>query len=161
MLPCLQKRRRRERGFSLIELLIVVAIIMIILTFAIPQYRKTQMNARETGAIQGMRTIYSAEIQYESQFGQFAATLTQLGPAASSGAAEGPQAAGLISGSLASGSTGGYNYTITQIPGGYSASAVPQAFGSTGRRTFYMDQSGIIRQNWGHDPATATSPEVQ
>lgn len=153
--------RRRQRGFSLIELLIVITIIMIILTFAIPKYRASQMNAKETGAVLALKTIYTVQVQYESQFGQFATSLAQLGPPASSNGTEGPQAAGLISGNLASGSTGGYNYTITQTPTGYAVSAVPQVFGSTGRRTFYSDQTGVIRENWGREPATTNSPEVK
>ncbi len=161
MLPRLRERRRGQRGFSLIELLIVIAIILIILTIAVPQMSKSRMHAQEMGAIATLKTINTVETQYMSQFGQFAGSLTQLGPAASGGAGEGPQAAGLISGNLASGSTGGYNYTITQTPAGYSVSAVPKAFGSTGRRTFYTDQSGIIRENWSQEPATLNSPEIK
>ncbi len=119
------------------------------------------MHAQEMAAIATLRTINTVETQYMSQFGNFATSLAQLGPPASSGGAEGPQAAGLISGNLASGSTGGYNYTITQTPAGYAVSAVPKAFGSTGRRTFYSDQTGIIRENWSQDPATANSPEIK
>ncbi len=161
MLSRLRERRIRQRGFSLIELLIVIAIILIILSIALPQMSKSRMHAQEMGAIATLKTINTVETQYMSQFGQFAGSLTQLGPAASGGAAEGPQAAGLVSGNLASGSTGGYNYTITATPAGYSVSAVPKAFGSTGRRTFFTDQSGIIRENWGQEPATLTSPEIK
>ncbi len=118
------------------------------------------MHAQEMSAIAQMRTISQSEIQYQSQFGQYATSLSQLGPPTAAGAAEGPAAAGLIPGSLASGSASGYNYTITQTPSGYSVVAVPKAFGSTGRRTFYSDQTGIIRENWGQDPATPSSPEI-
>jgi prepilin-type N-terminal cleavage/methylation domain-containing protein len=161
MLRYFHERRRRERGFSLVELLIVIAIILIILSIAIPQMSKSRMHAQEMAAIATLHTINTVETQYMSQFGNFATSLTQLGPPASSNGAEGPQAAGLISGNLASGSTGGYNYTITQTPSGYAVSAVPKAFGSTGRRTFYTDQSGIVRENWSQDPATVNSPEIK
>jgi len=157
----LRERRSRQRGFSLIELLIVIAIILIILSIALPQMSKSRMHAQEMGAIATLKTINTVETQYMSQFGEFASSLSQLGPPASAGAPEGKQNAGLISATLASGSSGGYNYTITQTPGGYSVSAVPKAFGSTGRRTFYTDQSGIVRENWGQDPATASSPEMK
>ncbi len=156
-----RKHRPRQSGFSLIELLIVIAIILIILSIALPQMSKSRMNAQEMSAVAEMHTINQAEIQYQSQYGQFATSLSQLGPPTSAGAAEGPQAAGLIPGSLAEGSASGYNFTITQTPQGYSVSAVPKVFGSTGRRTFYSDPSGIVRQNWGQDPATATSPELK
>lgn len=166
--PRLAARLSRERGkrtgqagFSLIELLIVIAIILIILSIALPQMSKSRMHAQEMAAVAEMGTINKAEIQYYSQFNQYATSLTQLGPPATAGAAEGPQAAGLIPASLASGSAGGYNFTITQSPQGYAVSAVPKTFGSTGRRTFYTDQTGIIRQNWTQDPATASSDEIK
>lgn len=154
-------RRRGQAGFSLIELLIVIAIILIILSVALPQMSKSRMHAQEMAAIEEMGTINKAEIQYYSEFNQYATTLPQLGPPATAGAAEGPQASGLIPGSLASGTAGGYNFTITQTPTGYGVSAVPKAFGSTGRRTFYTDQTGIVRQNWTQDPATEKSDELK
>lgn len=160
MLSRLRGDCKRQRGFSLIELLIVIAIILIILSIALPQMSKSRMHAQEMSAVAEMRTLNQAEIQYQSQFGQYATSLAQLGPPAASGAAEGPQAAGLIPGSLASGTTGGYNFTITATTGGYSVSAVPKAFGSTGRRTFYSDQTAVIRENWSQDPATANSAEI-
>jgi type IV pilus assembly protein PilA len=112
-------------------------------------------------AIAEIGTINKQQIQYYSQYNQYATSLAQLGPPATAGAAEGPQAAGLIPGSLASGSTGGYNFTITAPPGGYSVTAVPKAFGSTGRRTFYSDQTAVIRQNWSQEPATDKSEELK
>ena len=156
----LRRRRQRQRGFSLIELLVVISIILIILFFAVPKMTQIQANARETGAISTMKTIYAAQIQYQSTFNKFAASMAQLGPPAGAGGAEGPEAANLVSGSLASGESSGYLFTITNTPTGYTVSAVPKVFGTTGRRTFYLDQTGVIRQNWGQDPATATSPEA-
>ncbi len=161
MLSCLEQRRRRERGFSLIELLIVIAIILIILSIALPQMSKSRMNAQEMAAVAEISTINKAEVQYYSQFGQYATSLAQLGPPASAGAAEGPQAAGLIPNGLATGASGGYNFTIAPSAQGYAVTAVPKVFNSTGRRTFYTDQSGITRQNWGQDPATPNSPELR
>ena len=151
-------RRTADAGFSLIELLVVIAIILIILTVAVPQYNKTRMNANETGAIQALRTIHTAEIQYQSQFGDFATNLAQLGPPTAAGAAEGPQASGLISGTLPAGNASGYVFTVTQTPTGYAINAVPKTFNSSGRRTFFSDESGVIRENWGSEPATASSP---
>ncbi len=153
--------RPRQAGFSLIELLIVIAIILIILSIALPQMNKSRMHAQEMAAIEEMGTINKAEIQYYSEFNQYATALAQLGPPATTGAAEGPTAAGLIPGSLASGVAGGYNFTVTQSPQGYSVSAVPKSFGSTGRRTFYTDQTGIVRQNWSSEPATEKSDELK
>jgi type IV pilus assembly protein PilA len=160
MLLSLRKQRASQRGFSLIELLIVIAIILIILSIALPQMSKSRMHAQEMAAIAEIGTIQKAQVQYYSQFGQYATALTQLGPPASSGAAEGPQAAGLIPASLANGSGSGFTFTLTATPTGYALTAVPKAFGSTGRRTFFSDQTGIIRENWGQDPATQQSAEL-
>ncbi len=161
MLLRVPERRRRQRGFSLIELLIVIAIILVILSIALPQMGKARMHSQEMAAVAEVRTINQAEVQYSSQFGQYATALSQLGPPTSSGAAEGPQAAGLIPANLAGGTASGYNFTITQTPTGYAVTAVPKTFGSTGRRTFYSDQSAIIRENWGQEPATAQSSEIK
>jgi type IV pilus assembly protein PilA len=161
MSSSIRNRRRNQRGFSLIELLIVIAIILIILSIALPQMSKSRMNAQEMAAVAEIGTINKQQIQYYSQYNQYATSLAQLGPPATTGAAEGPQAAGLIPGSLASGSAGGYNFTITATPGGYAVSAVPKAFGSTGRRTFYSDQTAVVRQNWTQEPATEKSEELK
>ncbi len=160
MLQRIEERRRRQQGFSLIELLIVIAIILIILSVALPQMGKARMHAQEMAAIEELSTINKAQIQYYSEFNQYATALSQLGPPASTSSQDGPQAANLIPGSLASGVSGGYNFTLSATPQGYGVSAVPKAYGSTGKRTFYTDQSGITRQNWTQDPATATSPEL-
>ncbi|MGH9584376.1 MAG: prepilin-type N-terminal cleavage/methylation domain-containing protein [Bryobacteraceae bacterium] len=159
-LPMRGRRAGSQRGFSLIELLIVIAIILIILSIALPQMSKSQMQSREMAAVATLRTVNTEEVQYESQFGQYATSLSQLGPPAA-GAAEGPQAAGLIPPNLASGESSGYKFAITQTPQGYAATAVPRTFNTTGRRSFYTDQTNTIRQNWGQDPATVNSPEIK
>lgn len=161
MLNRLHRRRHRQRGFSLIELLIVIAIILIILAVALPQMNKSRMHAQEMAAIATIKTVNTEEVQYYSEFGHYATSLTQLGPPSASGGQSGPDAADLIPSNLASGSSSGYNFTVAQTATGYSVSAVPKTFGGTGKRTFYSDESGVIRQNWGAEPATATSPPIQ
>jgi type IV pilus assembly protein PilA len=150
---------RRNRGFSLIELLIVIAIILIIAAIAVPKMNQQMMSAHETAAIQQIRTIHEVETQYYSQFGQYAGSLTQLGPPASGPAT--PAAADLIPKDLADGKKSGYIFTVVASPTGYSVTSVPEAFGSTGRRTFFSDQTLVIRNNWGQEPANATSPEIK
>ena len=152
-------RNRRRRGFSLIELLIVIAIILIIVTVAVPQYNKQMMSARETAAQGAIRTIHVAETQYNSQFGKYAASLTELGPPASGPA--GPAAADLISKGLAEGKASGFVFTIQGTPGGYAITAVPEQFNSSGRRSFYSDQSLSVHNSWTQEPATEKSPEVK
>ena len=160
MLFGMRRCRRGQRGFSLIELLIVIAIILIILSIALPQMSKSRMYGQELKAIAELGTIQKAEVQYYSNFNKYG-TLSQLGPPASAGAQEGADAAGLIPQSLASGSSGGYNFTVTVTAGGYSVSAVPKVFGSTGKRNFFTDETGVIRENRSQEPATATSPAIQ
>ncbi len=161
MWSSVRERRRNQRGFSLIELLIVIAIILIILSVALPKMSQSQIHAREMGAIKTLQTINTVQIQYQSEFGQYANSLAQLGPPAGAGTNEGAQAANLISGNLASGTSGGYNYTVTQTPSGYAVVAVPKVYNSTGRRSFYTDQTGVVRESASQEPATANSPELK
>ena len=79
----LNPKYRRIAGFSLIELLIVIAIILIILAMALPKLNKARMQAFETGAIKAITTIHTAQAQYYSQFGKYAESLLALGPPAS------------------------------------------------------------------------------
>lgn len=156
-----QRQNHPEAGFSLIELLIVVAIILVLIGISLPQINQMKMNSNETRAIAEVRSVNLAETQYNSQFGRFANTLTELGPA-TGGGAEGPSAAGIISGDLAKGLSNGFNFTVTGTNGAsYIVVAVPVAYKSTGRRSFYSDQSGVIRQNWGADPPTPQSEQIK
>ena len=83
--------KTRRRGFSLIELLIVIAIILIIVTVAVPKLNNARKFAQETAAIKAVQTIHSGEAQYFSQYGKYAGSLLELGPPTSGQA--GPQAA--------------------------------------------------------------------
>jgi type IV pilus assembly protein PilA len=147
------------RGFSLIELLVVIAIILVILAVAVPRIKEARLNAVETMVVREVQTLGQAQTQYQSQFGKFAASLVELGPPMSGTA--GPQAASLIPASLASGEKDGYLFVLALSPAGFSVNANPKIFGGTGRRTFYLDQDGIVHQNWGQEPASATSPEFK
>jgi type IV pilus assembly protein PilA len=152
--------KRRRRGFSLIELLIVISIILIIAAIAIPKMNTQLMAAHEMAAIRQIGSIHQAETQYYSQFGQYAGELTQLGPATSGGAA-GPQAADLLPSVLANGHNSGYSFAVSLTPTGYAVTAVPEKYGNTGRRTFYSDQTLVIRNNWTQEPATVASAEIK
>ena len=152
-------QNRRRRGFSLIELMIVIAIILIIATIALPKLNRAKMYAHETAAIKTLQTIHTAQTQYQSQFGRFATSLTELGPPQSG--QPGPQSADLIDNNLAAGEKSGYKFIVTGNQSGYVISAVPVAYNSTGSRTFYSDQTMQIRQNYGPEPATAQSPEMR
>jgi len=149
---------RRRRGFSLIELLIVIAIILILATIAVPKVSQQLMSARETAAIQEIKTIHQAETQYYSTYNKYADSLTALGPPASGAA--GPAAADLIPKSLSDGKIGGYVFTVTGSATGYSVNANPETFGNSGHRTFFSDQTLAIHHNFSQEPANANSPEL-
>ena len=153
------QRRKNRRGFSLIELLIVVAIILIIITMAVPQYNKVQMYTRETGAIKAMQTVRDMQVQYQSQYGRFAKSLAELGPPTGGGAPS-PAASGLIGGDLALGEKQGYRYVVAERPGGYMMTGTPVHYGTDGSRSFYMDETMEVHENYGAEPATSTSPVI-
>jgi type IV pilus assembly protein PilA len=153
------KRRIGVRGFSLIELLIVIAIILVIIGIALPKFNVAQMTSRELAAQQELRTISTAQVQYQSQFGRYATNMAELGPPASGN--PGPAGADLVPSSLAGGEKDQYTFTLTATQQGYSLVATPKVYNSSGRKSFYTDQSMIIRESMGPDPANATSPEIK
>src|SRR5579872_3461564 len=150
---------RKRRGFSLIELLIVIAIILIIITIAVPNLTRARMHAMEMAALAAVKTIHTAQVQYYSTYGRYATSLTELGPPASG--APSASAADIIGNDLANGKKQGFLFTLTGTPGGYIINANPEAFGNSGSMTMYSDQSMVIRVNYGPEPATATSKEMR
>src|SRR5260370_22426525 len=109
---------RGSRGFSLVGLLIVIAIIWIIVGIAVPKSNSARMNANEVAVINEIKSIHAAQAQYLSQFGRFAQTLAELGPPASGG--PGPQAADLLPSVLVGGAKDGYIFTMLATPQGYN-----------------------------------------
>ena len=105
----------------------------------------------EMAAIKQLPTIQAAQAQYVSQFGRFATKLEELGPTG----------ANLIPGDLAKGIKTGYQFTLIGGPTGYTINANPVNFGTTGRRAFFSDQSNVVRENWGQEPATVNSAEIK
>jgi prepilin-type N-terminal cleavage/methylation domain-containing protein len=150
--------RNSRRGFSLTELLIVIAIILIIVAAALPRLTRARMFAEETAAIRAVSVIHTAQTQYYSQYGRYATTLAELGPPVSGAA--GPNGADLIDRELSEGHKGGYNFAIAATQQGYTVSAQPKQFGTNGSRTFYSDQTQLIRNRFSNEPATAQDPEI-
>jgi type IV pilus assembly protein PilA len=153
------RRTNSRRGFSLIELLIVIAIILIIITMAVPQYNKVQMYTRETAAIKAVQTVRDMQVQYQSQYGRFAKSLTELGPPPGGGAST-PASAGLIQTDLALGEKGGYKFAVTGDGSGYAVTATPITYGTSGSRSFYMDQNMVMKEHYGPEPATPNDKEL-
>jgi type IV pilus assembly protein PilA len=144
--------RRPNSGFSLIELLIVIAIILIILAVALPKLTSARRYAQEMAATKAITTIHTAETQYYSQYGQYATTLAQLGPPASG--SPGPNGAELIDRDLATGEKGGFKFVLQQTPTGYALAVTPTS-STSGTHTYFSDQSMAIHVHNGQEPATA------
>lgn len=159
--------RRRQAGFTLMELLIVMSVILILMAVAIPNYMNMRSQANETAAMEELRTLNSAEIQYQTDYpgNGFACTLASLGGDPKAGAPS-PQGAQLIPADLAGGYKSGYLFNITNctkvtinnqdVYTSFEVTAVPQAVGKTGHNGFCLDMSGTILK----DPTGGTNCTV-
>ncbi len=150
---------KKQKGFSLIELLIVVAIILIIAAIAIPNLLRSRMAANEASAVGSIRTMNTAAISFYSTYGDgFPPDITSIGTTGTGPV--GCKNAQLIDSVLTSGTKSGYTFqllpgatAVTTTPAGcttgnsdgYSVIATPVTVGTTGQRSFCSDGSGVIR----------------
>jgi type IV pilus assembly protein PilA len=151
-----------QKGFSLIELLLVVAVMLIIAGIAIPNFLRAKMSANESSAVASMHNIDTAQVSYASTFPSlgFAPDLNTLGPG-TSGSTDATSANALLLDNVLGCPTGvgtatciksGYAFAITSGSGtppmnSYTSNANPTSYNSTGTRYFYSDNSAVIRFN--------------
>ncbi len=146
--------RKNDKGFSLIELLVVVAIILVIAAIAIPNLMKARIAANESSAVSAIHAINTAEIAYSTAYPTigFSAAFSDLGPAAGGTCPGTPTAACYIDSTLAKGTKSGYTFTYKQDTSstpstGYTINADPVTPFVTGNRHFYSDQFNVTHYN--------------
>jgi type IV pilus assembly protein PilA len=148
--------RNKQKGFSLIELLIVVAIILIIAAIAIPNLLRSKMAANEASAVGSLRTINTASVSFSTTYGNYPTQLSDLGPST----APSSTAADLIDSVLVTGVKTGYTFTYTAGTANqqYTLIAAPTNAGVTGQRYFFTDQSGVIRADTATQATSSSTP---
>ena len=149
------EQKRNPNGFTLMELLIVMAIVLVLMLLAIPSIGALRKNANQLSAKKSIQAIQSAEMMYQSTYpaNGFTCSLAALGGDANGGTAPTPTAAQLLKSDLTSGFKDGYIFTITNcskvtVNGAdritaYTITAVPQTVGKTGDSGFCADDNGI------------------
>jgi type IV pilus assembly protein PilA len=155
---------KHQYGFTLLELLIVIALMVIILAITIPSMTQAKINANEVSAVASVRAIGQAEVSYQAAYGGYAESLANLGgaePCTKSAAT-----ACLLDQSLAGGVKSGYNFAAvgSNVANGMSTSyvtgAAPVVFERTGKRMFCSTDKNVIRADLNAAGST-TPPDAQ
>lgn len=154
---------RTQRGFTLMELMIVVALILIIAAIAIPSMIDSKISANEASAVGSIRAINTAEVSYQATYGGYADSLANLGGAEP--CKKSAETACLLDQSLAGGSKSGYKFVANggNLSGGentsYLVAAAPEVFERTGKRIFCSSDKNVIRVDLNSSGST-TPPDT-
>jgi type IV pilus assembly protein PilA len=156
---------RNQKGFSLIELLIVVTIILVIAAIAIPSFMRSRMRANEANAVAALRVIHTAAVSYAMTYpglGYPTSLLSLGGPNPCT--ATSAQAC-LVDNVLAAGVKDGYSYVWTGdgvVPSyAFILNATPQVVGASGQNMYCTDQTGIIRYDSTGSGCTSASLAIE
>jgi type IV pilus assembly protein PilA len=154
----------REHGFTLMELMIVVALILILAAIAIPSMKEAEIHANEVSAVASVRAINTAEISYQATYGGYADSLANLGGAEP--CKKSPETACLLDESLAGGSKSGYKFVAlggnrsTEENTSYVVGAAPEVFDRTGKRMFCSTERNVLRADLNSEGST-TPPSAE
>jgi type IV pilus assembly protein PilA len=166
---------RKQKGFSLIELLIVVAIILIIAAIAIPNLLRSKMSASDSAAASTLRTLNTAQVTFATAYPQvgYASSFTLLGPNTTPGTCDSVAGACLIDNVLAAtplgpNAKGGYQYSMVvttstgtpPVTGDYGLTANPVVLNSTGTKVYCTTSDAVIRQQIAAPPTPADSVPI-
>ena len=140
----------KQKGFTLLELMIVILVIGIVAAIAIPNLVKSKVVANEGAALSAVRNLVTAQYTYKTQISYvlFSPDLPTL------------VTAGLIDSVIGGGTKDGYTFSMTGSAEAFQVNSRPLVYDTTGIRSFYSDESGVVRYTTVNAPATSTSVPV-
>ncbi|MEW6009172.1 MAG: prepilin-type N-terminal cleavage/methylation domain-containing protein [Candidatus Omnitrophota bacterium] len=142
---------KRKSGFTLVEIMIVVAIIALLAAIAIPNLLRARLNANESAAIAAMQTISTGAQSYRSANPGYPVALTNL-------SGDTPP---YIDSVLGAGAKQGYTFVLTGTTNAFSATGRPVTYQTTGTRSFFVDQSGVVRFTNANAAAAVTDSPIE
>ena len=143
--------KRARKGFTLVEIMIVVAIIVLLAAIAIPSLLRSRLNANEAASLSALRTVSSSAQSFRAANPAFPTNLNSLSSATPA----------YIDAVLGAGSKQGYTFGLTGTTNTFTATARPATFQTTGVRGFFVDESGVIRYTTLDAAPTSSSPTLE